>query len=176
MVWDHARLTTGETVVDLGAGTGFFALVAARRVGAVGRVYAVDTSEELVGLLRERRTQEGLPQLVPVLSTPGTIPLRSNIADALLLANVLHDVPSSTVAEAVRLLRPGGRVINVDWKKEDTPGGPPFELRLRPEDAAARFAEHGLELDGVWELGPWHYGLTLHRPETKSTRSTTRET
>ncbi len=173
-VWDRAELKPGETVVEVGAGTGYFALPAARRVGPSGRVYAVDVSGELIDLLHERRSHEKLPQLVPVRSTPESIPLDSGVADVLLLANVLHDIPPSTLSEAVRLLRPAGRAVNVDWKKEDTPGGPPMEIRMTPGRASALLRTHGLAEVDRWPFGPWHYGLTLRRAAPRRSSPTRR--
>jgi ubiquinone/menaquinone biosynthesis C-methylase UbiE len=163
-LWTHVGLKVGETVAEVGAGTGFFARVAARRVGTGGRVYAIDLSPELVELLRERRDQDGMPQLIPVQSTLTSIPLESAIADVVLLANVLHDIPPSTTSEAVRLLRPDGRFVNLDWKKVETPMGPPLSVRLTPEEAARRLEAEGLETVDRWEVGPWHYGILLRRP------------
>ena len=160
-LWTRLGLARGETVVDVGAGTGFFALVAARRVGPEGRVYAADLSEEMVELLRERRDGASLPQLEPVRNTLTSIPRASNLADVVLLANVLHDIPDSTLAEAVRLLKPNGRFVNIDWKAQETPGGPPPRIRLSPEQAEERLAKQGLSTVERWEFGPWHYGLTL---------------
>jgi ubiquinone/menaquinone biosynthesis C-methylase UbiE len=162
-LWTRVGLKPGATVVDVGAGTGFFAVVAARRVGPEGRVYAVDLSEELVELLRERRDRESLPQLQPLRNTLTSIPLPSGVADVVLLANVLHDIPVSTLSEAVRLLKPRGRFVNVDWKKEETPGGPPLEIRLTPDEAEQLLEKHGLQAVERWEYGPWHYALVLKR-------------
>ena len=175
VVWARAGLKAGETIVEVGAGTGYFAASAARRVGPSGRVYAVDVSGELVDLLYERRTREQLPQLIPVRSTTESIPIESGIADVLLLANVLHDIPPSTLTEAVRLLRPTGRVVNVDWKEEETPGGPPVDTRMSPGEASALLARQGLIEVDRWELGPWHYGLTFHRDASQGTRPSRRE-
>ncbi len=158
-LWDRLALAKGATVVEVGAGTGFFALPAARRVGENGRVYATDLSEELVSLLRERAGTERLPQLVAVHNTLERIPLDSASADLVLLANVLHDVPEATVSEAVRLLKPDGRLVNIDWKPEDTPGGPPTQVRLTPEEATRRLEAHGLRAVERFEFGPWHYGI-----------------
>ncbi len=162
-LWSRVGLAEGAVVVDVGAGTGFFALEAARRVGAGGKVYAVDLSKELVELLGERGAAAGLSQLAPVLSTLRSIPLESGIADVVLLANVLHDVPPSTVAEAVRLLKPNGRFVNVDWKKVETPGGPPLSIRLTPDEATKALERHGLRRTDEWSFGPWHYALLLER-------------
>jgi ubiquinone/menaquinone biosynthesis C-methylase UbiE len=94
-------------------------------------------------------------------STVTSIPLPDAVADVVLLANVLHDIPDPTLAEAVRLLKPLGRLVNVDWKKSKTPGGPPPRIRLTPEAAGRRFARHGLRTEETWEFGPWHYALLL---------------
>lgn len=164
-VWKEVGLLPGSVVVEVGAGTGFFAFPAARRVGPTGKVYAVDISRELVDLLRERAVSEHLPQVEAVESSATSIPLPSGLADVVLMATVLHDVPGSTVAEAVRLLRPGGTFVNLDWEIWESPMGPPLEIRLTPEQAAERLAEAGLGLERSWKVGPYHYGQVLRRRE-----------
>ncbi len=160
----HAGLRAGQTVVEVGAGTGYFALPAARAVGPGGRVFAVDISEELVRLLKERANAEHLGWLRAVQSTEERIPLPTGAADVVLLANVLHDIPASTLQEAIRLLRPGGRLVNVDWGPGPTPHGPPASVRISPAAARRLLGEHGLRTIEEWPFGPWHYGLTLIRP------------
>ncbi len=155
--WDRVGLPPGATVVEVGAGTGYFAIPAARRVGPSGRVYAVDISGELIELLEERKGKQGLPALFPVRSTEDRIPLPDAVASLVLLANVLHDVADPTLRETRRLLAPEGRFVNLDWKKESTPEGPPMEIRLSPKEAEARLVGMGLALEGAWEPGPYHY-------------------
>lgn len=166
-MWQKAGLASGETVADVGAGTGFYALPAARIVGAEGRVYAIDLSEELVALLAERRDAQRLPWLQPVHCSAEHIPLDAGIADVVLLANVLHDLPPRMIAEAARLLRPSGRLVNVDWHRRATEAGPPLEIRLTPEAAASRLAELGLKEAERWEIGETHYA-GLFRPARRS--------
>jgi ubiquinone/menaquinone biosynthesis C-methylase UbiE len=162
-VWRRVGLRPGEIVADVGAGTGFFALPAAAQVGPTGRVYAIDLSADLVDLLHTRRDRESLPQLYPIRNTVSSIPLPSAMADVVLLANVLHDFPPSTITEAVRLLKPEGRLINIDWKAQPTPMGPPLSIRLTPDEAARLLGKRGLAEVDRWEFGPWHYGLVLRR-------------
>jgi ubiquinone/menaquinone biosynthesis C-methylase UbiE len=165
-LWRRIRLDPGESLVDVGAGTGYFSIPAARRVGPRGRVYAVELSEELLALLQERKEHEKLDQLIPVPSTVTSIPLPTGIADVVLLANVLHDIPLSTVSEAVRLLKPTGRFVNIDWKPSGGPGGPPRKIRLSSSQATRLLARHGLGSVDRWDLGRSHYALTF-RPVAK---------
>jgi SAM-dependent methyltransferase len=99
-----------------------------------------------------------------VLSTPGHIPIDDALADVALLANVLHGIAPKTVDEAVRLLRPGGRLIDVDWKKKVTPDGPPVKHRLGVSEATVALRAHGLTRVDSFELGPSHYVLVFERP------------
>ncbi|EQD50046.1 SAM-dependent methyltransferase [mine drainage metagenome] len=114
--------------------------------------------------MRERAQAEHLVQLQAVHSTVDRIPLPTGLADVVLLANVLHDIPAPTLAEAVRLLGPGGRLVNVDWAPRPTPHGPPASIRIAPAAASRMFGRLGLRTVERWTLGPWHYGLTLVRP------------
>ena len=162
--WRKVGLSPGTAVAEIGAGTGFFALPAAQAVGPAGKVYAVDISDELVELLKERQAERGMTNLFPVLSTAERIPLADGLADVVLLANVLHDIPPSTASEAVRLLKKGGRLINVDWKKTETPGGPPVSVRFTEAEATRRLEAMGLRHEKAWEFGPHHYVLEFRKP------------
>jgi ubiquinone/menaquinone biosynthesis C-methylase UbiE len=161
--WRRVGLARGAVVADVGAGAGRFAFPAAERVGPSGRVYAVEISAELVAWLREEAGRRSVAHLAAVRSTPQRIPLEDGIADIVLLANVLHDVSDRTVQEAVRLLGEGGSFVNLDWKKGGSAAGPPAEIRLAPEQAARRLAEHGLRTVDSWEPGPYHYAARFVR-------------
>jgi ubiquinone/menaquinone biosynthesis C-methylase UbiE len=163
-LWRRVGLKRGATVVDVGAGTGFYSFPASATVGEAGRVYAVDVSRELVALLRKRSIERNIPNVTPVLSTRTRIPIEDAVADFAILANVLHGIPPATVDETVRLLRPGGRLVNVDWKKEASPEGPPVKHRLSPAEASSALASRGLVPVDSFELGPHHYVLVFERP------------
>jgi len=163
-LWRRIGLRSGDTVVDVGAGSGFFSFPAALVVGAAGHVYAVDISEELVELVRDRARQAKLSNVEPVLSTPRRIPIEDAVADVTLLANVLHGIAPSTVDEAVRVLRPGGRLVDVDWKKRPTPEGPAVGHRLSEPEASAALSARGLTRVDAFDFGPYHYALIFERP------------
>ena len=151
-------------MVDVGAGSGFFSFPAARAVGPSGRVFAVDISRELVEMVRERCVELDLRNVQAVLSTQQRIPIEDAIADVVLLANVLHGLSPLTLDEAVRLLRPGGRLVDVDWKKTATEEGPPVAHRLSETEASRALSGRGLHRRRSFELGPSHYVLVFERP------------
>lgn len=166
-LWRRVGLAPGMTVVDVGAGTGFYTFPAAERTGPDGRVFAVDRSRALVALVRARARARHLANVVAVGSRPDRIPLRGGIADRVLLANVLHGLPPSTIAEAVRLLRPGGQLIDVDWKRSfrrPGPDGPPVAHRLSPAAARAVLQRYGLAPVRSGPFGPYLYVVVMERP------------
>ena len=165
-LWRLAGLARGMWVVEVGAGTGYYSFPASEIVGPAGRVYAVDVSADLVALMRERARHRGRTNFESVRSRPGRVPLPAGIADRVLLANLLHGVPSSTVREAVRLLRRGGMLIDVDWKKSGTSWGPPVAHRLSPTAARRALEQYGLRTVGGGEFGPSHYFLLLEKDGT----------
>lgn len=163
-LWKEVGLKEGEVVVDVGAGSGFFSFPAASAVGPLGHVFAVDVSRELVELVRERSEGRDLRNVEAVLSTSKRIPIEDAVADVVLLANVLHGLPPSTLDEAIRLLRPGGRLVNVDWRKKPTAEGPPVAHRLSEAEATRALSERGLRPRRSFGLGPTHYVLVFERP------------
>lgn len=169
-LWKRAGLVRGMCVAEVGAGSGFYAFPASDRVGPDGRVYAIDVSPELVRMVRARARREHRANVTATLSRPGRIPLATEIADRVLFANVLHGIPPATVREAVRLLRPGGRLLALDWRKERAPYGPPIDHRLSSVAARRALREHGLRAVGEWKPGPYHYALLMEKPTLAARR------
>jgi len=144
----------GMTVVDVGAGTGFFARAAARLTGREGRVFAADMSEEMV---REMRAFENPDNLTPLHSTEYSVPLPDATADLVLAAFVLHETPERRrfFGELLRLAKGGGRVVFLEWRKQTEEEGPPREERLSEEELDHDLAECRVLSRGV--LNSSHY-------------------
>lgn len=160
-------LNLGQCVVlaDIGCGPGYFALEAARKMQPGGYVYAVDTSEEMVAACKAAVEQAGLTNVEVLLAeAEDEFPIQTGICDAALLANVYHEIdPTANVLhELRRILKPGGIVLLLEWKREPTPVGPPLEQRLDQQDVTEEFTNAGFILFGTCDVGPYHYGLKFY--------------
>jgi L-amino acid N-acyltransferase YncA/2-polyprenyl-3-methyl-5-hydroxy-6-metoxy-1,4-benzoquinol methylase len=107
-----AALEPGETVLDLGSGGGIDVLLSARRVGPAGQVYGLDASPEMIGLARANAATAGAGNTEFLLGSIEEIPLPDGQMDAVIsncVVNLSADKPR-VLAEAFRVLRPGGRL------------------------------------------------------------------
>ncbi len=108
----RARLAPRDRVVDVGAGTGLLALGIAP---AVRQVHAVDISPAMTGYLRRQAEQLGLENLEPVTATAIDLPLPDSSAPVVVSNYVYHHLNDADkqegIAEAFRVLRPGGRIV-----------------------------------------------------------------
>jgi predicted methyltransferase len=123
-VMDELGLTAGSTVADIGAGRGYFTFRLAERVGAAGKVYAVDIDEKELRRLGSRAKEQALPQVITVLSAADDPRLAAASVDAILVVNAYHEMRDydAMLQGMLRALRPGGRLAIIDEDSE--PGTP----------------------------------------------------
>lgn len=158
-------LRPGQVVVEIGPGPGFFTPRLARAVGPRGRVYAVDPEPAMLEHLRERLAARRLTNVTPVLGAPGDPLLPDSLADVVLIVNAYHhfDDGPAYLRRAARLLRRGGRLVNIDWDRRETPVGPPLERRIARDRFLADAARAGLALAAEHRFLPYQYCLVLRR-------------
>jgi arsenite methyltransferase len=114
--FDLARLQPGETVVDLGSGSGMDSFLAARQVGASGRVIGIDMTEAQLAKSRRLAADNGFDNVELTEAHIEQIPLADSSADVVISNGVVNLAPDKTkvFAEAARVLRAGGRVALAD--------------------------------------------------------------
>jgi predicted methyltransferase len=124
-VMDGLEIAPGKTVADIGAGSGWFTVLAARRVGQSGRVYAVDINPKSKSHIDERALKEGLTNVKTVLSAPDDPRLPANSIDSVLMLKTYHEIENPIVLmRSLRAaLRPGARVGIIDRKGNGTDHG-----------------------------------------------------
>jgi ubiquinone/menaquinone biosynthesis C-methylase UbiE len=120
-VLDVLQVRDGQSVADVGCGSGYFTVRIAKRVGPRGRVLASDLQPEMLDLLKKKVTSEKLVNVVPILATESDAKLPKNELDLVLMVDVYHELPkpAQTLAQIRTSLRPDGRVALVEYRGED---------------------------------------------------------
>ncbi len=115
-VMDVLGITPGKAVADVGAGSGWFTVRAAKRVTASGLVYAVDINPEAIRYIGKRAQKEQLQNVKTILSTPDNPQLPADSVDAVLLLKTYHEVaqPVVLLRNLRAALRPGAKVGVID--------------------------------------------------------------
>ena len=152
-------LAKGQTVVDFGCGPGFLTLPAARIVGPLGHVYAVDIDREMLDIVEARAADAGVKNVSSVLSPGGKTPLEDRIADFVVCSLILHDAPDPAgrlelAREAGRMLRSSGLMLVIEWTPK---AGDDRSRRMTPEETSDVLLETGFELDESRPLGSRQY-------------------
>lgn len=115
-----AGLHPGMEVADIGAGTGLFARLFAPQVSPGGKVYAVDISPTFIENILRTCREQGLANVEGIVNTPRDVALPPGSIDLAFLSNTYHhfEYPQSMLASIRRALRPGGRLIVIDFRKQ----------------------------------------------------------
>ena len=152
-------LQSGTTFMDIGCGQGFFAIPAAKMVGGTGKVFALDINPSNIESLREESTCAGLSNIVLKPAKAEDTVLCASCADIVFFGIVLHDFenPDKVLKNALTMLKPNGRLVNLDWKKEEMSFGPPIYIRFDEEKAKRLIESQGFKVQITKDSGLYHY-------------------
>lgn len=118
---DTLNIKPGESVADIGAGSGYLSFRLARRVGPQGIVYANDIQPEMLTIIRQKMKDKGVTNIRTVLGSITDPKLPPHSVDLIVLVDVYHefDHPWEMTRGMVRALKPGGRLVFVEYRLED---------------------------------------------------------
>jgi len=162
------RLDGAETVVDYGAGTGIYTVAVATAVPS-GRVFAVEALPRLAELFRQKITPDLAGRICLVETGDNVVPVDDAEADRVVMVDVLHhlyDQPEA-LEEVVRVLRPGGMFVVLDWGDEERPVGPPLGHVLGLDAVREIVIGLGLDVVAAHEPGgllPYHVAVVARKP------------
>lgn len=162
-ILQKAGLKEGMFVADMGCGTqGHFVFPAARIVGEKGVVYAVDILKSaLAGVESQMKLQNAgnVKTVWSDIEIYGATKIKDASLDLVMLVNNL--AKEAMLKEALRLVKPGGKLLVVDWKTAAAPFGPPTKDRILPEIMKKTVEGLGAKLEQEFEAGTYHYGLVF---------------
>lgn len=162
-------LREGMKVGDLGAGSGHYAAAAGAIVGPEGRVYAVDIQEDILKHVKDHAEGKGIRNVETVwgnFEKLGGTKLRDASLDAVILSNTLFqlDHREGAVGEIKRILKPGGRLLVVDWAGAYGGMGPLPHRVVSEHVAEELFITSGFHKVKDFRAGPHHYSIVFTAP------------
>lgn len=156
-------VSSGQAVCDLGCGNGYHTLPLARAVGPGGRIFAVDLQPQMLELLRVRSAREDLTNLEFVTATVDDPRLPPASCDLVLLVDVYHELshPVRVMAAVRRALRPGGRVVLVEFRAEDETVPIKPEHTMSKAQVVLEMASHGFVMREEFDGLPWQHAMAF---------------
>lgn len=155
------NLTSGMSIADIGAGSGFFALPFARAIEPGGWLFAVDLQLEMLEFLRAKLHSAGSPRNLELIAGEATATnLKDASCDLVFLGNVWHELDdhARVLREMARILRSGGWVAILDWRTDvPNPPGPPAGHRVAAADAVAALQTAGWTVLQATAVGTYSY-------------------
>lgn len=164
---DALELTRNLMVADLGAGTGFYTIAAAKKIkGGEGRVYSVEVQRDLLRHIEELARKEGLNNIDYIwgnVEKRGSTKIRDHMIDCVIASNILFQVEDQKgfVDEIQRILKPDGKVLLIDWSESFGGMGPAASQVVTASKAESLFSAVGFKKLKTIEAGAHHYGIIL---------------
>ena len=150
------KIQPGEVVADIGAGSGYFTFRLARQVGPKGKVLAVDIQPEMLALIRQRMKERRLTNIDLVQGTETDPKLPASAVDLILMVDVYHEFshPWEMTTAMVRALKPGGRLVFVEYRLEDPEVPIKLVHKMSEKQVLKEMAPHPLRWVGTVKTLP----------------------
>jgi predicted methyltransferase len=156
-------LRPGMTVADIGAGSGYYTVRLARKVGAEGKVYATDIQPGMLSIVQRRAATEKLTNIVAVLGAGDDPKLPPGSLDLALMVDVYHELvePQAFVRRLREALKPDGRLVLIEFRKEDPRVPIKEEHKMSVAQVRQELSADGYAIDRVIDVLPWQHVIVL---------------
>lgn len=149
----------GKTIIDIGAGTGYFSFPLAK---AGAKVIAADVDDRFLKFIKEKQEKLGISnqQILPKKVPYDSPDLKNGEVDMAIIVNTYHHIENRTAyfSKVKMGLKPGGELVVIDFFKKETPFGPPVNMKLSEEQVIAELKTAGFkEFDTNQKLLPYQY-------------------
>ncbi|MEO7274223.1 MAG: methyltransferase domain-containing protein [Vicinamibacterales bacterium] len=161
------QVSAGQTVADIGAGSGYYTVRLADLVGPTGRVFATDIQPEMLAILRQRLADRkgGAGNIELVQGTPTESRLPDGAVDLALMVDVYHELaqPQVFLRSLKRALKPDGRLVLVEFRKESEWVPIREEHKMSVREARMELEAEGFTFERVIDVLPWQH-ILIFRP------------
>jgi len=154
-------------VADLGAGSGFYSIAVAKMVPK-GKVYAIEVIPDFIKSLRNKIKDENLQNIECILGNVekiGGTKLKEHIIDRIIASNIFFQIEDKSLflEELKRILKPHGRILLIDWSKEESSMGKNLANAVSSQETRAMFEKKGFIHERDIDAGPHHYGMIYRK-------------
>jgi ubiquinone/menaquinone biosynthesis C-methylase UbiE len=164
------KIEPGTMVADIGAGSGYYTFRMAPFVGEKGKIYAVDIQKEMLDIIRARMKKDKVANIEPILSKEVDPKLPDGGVDLILMVDVYHEFakPYEMTQKLVKALKPGGRLVFVEFRKED-PKVPILEVHKMSERQVLKEMDEFKEMKHLETNGtlPWQHVIIFKKVDDK---------
>lgn len=158
-------LKPGMIVADVGAGSGYFSFPMAQQVGPTGKVLAVDIQKEMLAIIRQRMKTRKVTNIEPILGTVTDPKLPQGKVDLILLVDVYHEFshPYEMGQAMVRALKPGGRLVFVEYRLEDPDVPIKLVHKMSEQQVKREMAVFPLQHVQTYRSLPWQHVIVFRK-------------
>ncbi|MBL8799225.1 MAG: class I SAM-dependent methyltransferase [Planctomycetia bacterium] len=166
---DALKLQPGEVIADLGAGSGAITFRLCEKVGPKGKVYAVDIQKEMIAILRERAKLKKIANIEIVQNTETDPKLPADTLDLILMVDVYHELshPYEMTEALVKALKPGGRLVLVEFKMEDPDVPIKLVHKMSEVQVKKEMAPHPLKWEETIGTLSWQHVIVFKKEAKK---------
>jgi ubiquinone/menaquinone biosynthesis C-methylase UbiE len=166
-VLEALKIQPGAVVADVGAGSGYFSFRLAKVVGPTGKVLAVDIQPEMLALIRQRAKAKKLDNIELILGKEKDPQLPADGVDLILMVDVYHEFefPFEMTEAMVRALKPGGRLVFVEYRKEDPQVWIKLVHKMTVDQVKKEMALHDLHWLKTYDLLPQQHIIVFEKPK-----------
>ncbi len=163
------KVRPGDVIADVGAGSGYMSFRLAEAVGAKGKVYAEDIQPEMLDLIRKRMKDKKVENVEPLLGTITDPKLPAAGVDLILMVDVYHefDHPLEMTEAMVKALKPGGRLVFVEYRLEDKDVPIKLVHKMSQKQVAKEMAPHPLRYVKTLDDLPWQHVIIFEKKADK---------
>jgi ubiquinone/menaquinone biosynthesis C-methylase UbiE len=164
------NLKPGMMVGDVGAGTGYYSIRMAKLIAPSGVVYANDIQPGMLEKLHERAAAANVANIVTVLGSEADPKLPEGKLDLVIMVDVYHELsrPQRMLEEIRGSLKPGGRLVLLEYRKEDPSVPIRSEHKMSVDEVKAEVTPEGFRFEKVVDKLPWQHIIFFRKPESGS--------